>query len=57
MNDVVHNQIPVREYSSVENVSIRGAGIPLGMQLFVAGRIPNGMRSVWHSFFLPSCIP
>ena len=51
MNNIVHAQIPVREYRSVENVSKRGIRIPLGMQPFIAGRIPNGMRSVMACFF------
>jgi len=50
MNNVAH-KIPVREYRSVENGSIRGTCIPLGMQPFIVGRIPNGMRSIVAFFF------
>jgi len=44
MNNLVHNQIPVREYRSVEKKNATTFCIPLGMQPFIEGRIPNGMQ-------------
>ena len=44
MNNVVHSQIPVREYRSVEKKNATTLRIPLGMRP-VKGCIPNGMQA------------